>query len=219
MPEHGDERSAPGWDWVLSGGIEIGGCLMFARGASPDRVIEAFGMDPTAAQVLPASRAYTALRLPVWDDTARTIHPWVRAGRSGEWAFAIDQSALDIVGYHSRIARALSAGTDLVMFEWTQTIDYFHYLVDGTEVTSFEPLRAWDRSGTEPDRFLREMRQSGLSADPLAGTTSVDRDPRIALLEMLTLTLGIRLPADIALGPLLTVQRTDQVSPDSWSGN
>jgi hypothetical protein len=211
MSEHGGERSASEWGWISSGGIEIGGCLMFARGVPPERVIEAFGMDPAAAQLLPSSRTDVALRLPVWDERLNVIHPWIRVGRAGEWGFAIDQSAVDV----SRVARELSAKTDLALFEWTQTIDYFHYLVDGTEVTSFEPLMAYDRFGTKPDRFLREMRQVGLVVDRPAGPTPVERDPRIALLEMLTLALGIRLPADIALGPLLTVQREDPVSPDS----
>ena len=212
MSEGDEERSASEWDWIGAGGIGIGCCLMFARRVTPERVIEAFGMDPGAARLLPEARASEALSFPVWDDTGQTVHPWVRAGRAGEWAFAIDRSALDIVDYHGRIARGLSSGTDLAMFTWTQSIDHFRYLADGTEVTEFEPMAAWDRFGTEPDRFLREMRQSGLSADPDEDDELIDLDPRIALLEMLTLSLGIRLPADVALGPLLTVQRRDPVS-------
>jgi hypothetical protein len=189
------------------------GCLMFARGVSAERVIEAFGMDPDMARLLPASRASEALRLPVGDDV-RTIHPWVRAGRTGEWSFAIDQSALDIVGYHDRIAGKLSAGTDLAMLQWTLTIDNFRYLVDGIEVTSFEPLGSFERFGTEPDRFVRAMRQAGLPVDPPdpdASFAEDDADPRILTLQMLTAALGIRLPGNVALGPLLTVQRADPV--------
>ena len=80
------------------------------------------------------------------------------------------------------------------------------FRVNDVEVTSFEPLRAWDRFGTDPDRFLPQMHQVGLSVEePPQG--SAFRDPVIALLEMLTLALGIRLPREVALGPLLTVQR------------
>jgi hypothetical protein len=72
-------------------------------------------------------------------------------------------------------------------------------------VTAFEPLRGWERFGTEPDRFAEQMRQVGLR-------TSIDDDDDVAdpvtgLLEMLTVTLGIWVPRDVALGPLLTVQR------------
>ena len=89
----------------------------------------------------------------------------------------------------------------------TQNIDYFHYFVDGTEVTAFEPLRAWDRFGTDPDRFLVQMRQVGLDVDPRPVGTELERDPTMELLDMLTVALGIHLPAEVALGPLLTVQR------------
>ncbi len=34
----------------------------------------------------------------------------------------------------------------------------------------------------------------------------LERSPRIAVLEMLTLALGIRLSREVAIGPLLTVQ-------------
>jgi hypothetical protein len=67
----------------------------------------------------------------------------------------------------------------------------------------FEP-GGLDRYGTEPDRFVEQMRQVGLP------TTIGDYravDPMIALLQMLTVALGIRVPRDLALGPLLTVQR------------
>ncbi len=108
------------------------------------------------------------------------------------------------------MVQGLSRGTDVAWFSWTQTIDYFFYFVDGVEVTSFEPLLAQDRRGSDPDRFLTEMLQAGL--DPGPDTPGVPgpgetQDPRICLLEMLTLALGIRLPREAALGPLLTVQR------------
>jgi hypothetical protein len=43
--------------------------------------------------------------------------------------------------------------------------------------------------------------------DGAPAVTGAERpDLVIAVLDMLTLALGIRLPADVALGPLLTVQ-------------
>ena len=85
----------------------------------------------------------------------------------------------------------------------TASLSYFHYYVDGAEITAFEPLLAWDRFGTDPDRFLPSMRQAGVRLDDDDAVT----DPVIAVLDMVTLALGIRLSGDVALGPLLTVQR------------
>jgi hypothetical protein len=57
------------------------------------------------------------------------------------------------------------------------------------------------------------MRQAGMETEP-PGTPGLPaarrrrlRDPVIASLDMLSLALGIRLPEDMALGPLLTAQR------------
>ncbi len=187
-----------GWDWILETALEIGGTLMFARGASPEQVMEAFGMVPGAAQLLPADPEdiFESLPYPM-DDTFPPVHPWIRVGKEGEWAFAIDESAGGYGGYEEDAALELSAGTEVAWFSHTQTIDYFHYYVD-----------AWERFGTDPDRFLAQMRQVGLDVDPPpVGVEGPELDPTIALLEMLTLALGIRLPEEVALGPLLTVQR------------
>ena len=58
------------------------------------------------------------------------------------------------------------------------------------------------------------MREAGLATEPSdpqedapAVQESEPSDPIIAVLDMLTRALGIRLPAEVALGPLLTVQR------------
>lgn len=82
-------------------------------------------------------------------------------------------------------------------------MDHFYYFVDGDMVTSFEPLLAHYGSGSGPDRFVPQMRLAGLSVEPPpddgadqhSDSAGPERDPRIALLEMLTLALGIRLPA------------------------
>jgi Family of unknown function (DUF6461) len=212
------------WGWVRRGGREAGGCLIFVRAASPEQVIEAFGMDPGQAQMLPEARAGQALPLPVYDAEAKTVCPWVRAGRSGSWTFAISDSGLDIVRYHDDAGLRLSAGTEAVVVLWTAKPTYdVRYLVDRDVMTAFEPLRAWHRSGREPDRFLREMREAGLEteapAPPPPGTRrdlSVPRrdyrDPLTAALDMLTLALAIRVPEEVASGPLLTIQRAPGTS-------
>jgi len=214
MPDGGPDLRASEWDWILKGALQSDlepvGSLTFVRGASAERVIEAFGMDQADALLLPAARAREAIRLPVWNDTMEVLHPWIRAGQTGEWAFAIDDGSTAWAENAEEIARELSLGTESVWFTWTPTIDYFFYFVDGAEVTAFEPLLPQDRRGTDPDRFTRQMRQTrldpdtGPQPDPVSGQLP---DTRICLLEMLTLALGIRLPRQVALGPLLTVQR------------
>jgi hypothetical protein len=223
-------RVDKGWLWIRAGGGAVGGCLTFARLVTPERVIEAFGMDPTDAVLLPEAQASRALPYPGRDVNGGLVCPWIRAGRFGEWAFAIEE--LSTLGY-SGAGRRLSAGTEAVVVSWTATINTANYLVDGQRVTSFRPELADDRSGSDPDRFLTQMRQAGLdtgqSADDLqdadtageltpAGAPGDDyHDEVIATLDMFTLALGIRLPAEVASGPLLTVQRRP-IGGDSQPG-
>jgi hypothetical protein len=208
-----DEEAPVDWDWIRETALGIGGSFVFARGAPPDRVMTAFGMNPVRARLVPLSDVDEALHDPDWLRVHPPEHPWIRVGVAGEWGFAIDASSTGYGGYEDAAARELSQGTEAVLFTHTMTIDYFHYYVDGAEVTAFEPLLGWDRSGTEPDRFTEQMRQVGLPTDVGADELATDMgddelaDPVTGLLKMLTVALGISVPRDVALGPLLTVQR------------
>jgi hypothetical protein len=184
MTDDGNE-----WDWLRNVYIQ----LTFARGVSPERVIEAFGSDPADARLLTQDEAN--------DDPG---FPFARFGRSGEWAFALDDGCAD-PWESQRIETALSAGTEVVTYEINPARNYFRYYADGIEVTSFEPLLAHERYGSDPDRFVPLMRQVGLRTD-LADDDDDFRDPSIALLEMLTLAFGIRLSLEESAGPLLTVR-------------
>lgn len=187
------ETAASEWDWMPEE-YPDGVRLLFARGVTPERVIEAFGADPAAAEPLSAEQAL------------ETLTSWVQVGRTGEWAFAIDNSSLG-TEESGRIARALSAGTDLALFETGPNFDHFYYFADGDEVTSFEPLLSQYRDGSDPDRFVPQMRQAGLNVDPPPeDDDNFGDDTRTAVLEMLTLAFGIRLSRDVALGPLRTIQ-------------
>ncbi len=187
------ETAASEWDWMPEE-YPDGVRLLFARGVTPERVIEAFGADPAAAEPLPA------------DQALETLTSWVQVGRVGEWAFAIDNSSLD-AEESGRISRMLSAGTELALFETGPNFDHFYYFADGDEVTSFEPLLSHYREGSDPDRFVPQMRQAGLNVDPPPeDDDAFGGDTRIAVLRMLTLALGIRLPRRVALGPLRTVE-------------
>jgi Family of unknown function (DUF6461) len=191
------------WDWVAETALDIGGSFIFARGASPEQIMRAFGMNPAKARLVSASDFAQALHDPDWLRTEPPEHPWIRVGVAGEWGFALDESMAGSGGYEHDAVAALAAGTEVVLFTHTQTIDDFLYCADGIMVTSFEPGML-DRYGSEPDRFVEQMRQVGL---PAGIDDDHAADSMIALLQMLTVALGIWVPRDLALGPLLTVQR------------
>jgi hypothetical protein len=92
------------------------------------------------------------------------------------------------------------------MVNWTaKPTEYFAYWADGTAVTAFEPYRcSVDRFGSDPDRFLPEMRLLGM----VPGEDDEDDDLEQTLeatLNLATYALGIWLPEQVAMGPLATV--------------
>jgi hypothetical protein len=185
------DRSA--WDW-FGDEYPFGIDMMFVSSVEPERILEALGADPAAARMLSAEAAVEILG-----------SSWVRTGRTGEWAFAIGAASLSIQEYE-QAALGLSAGTEVVLYLAGIEVDYFLYFADGVTMTSFEPLMSAWRDGADPDRFVRQMRQVGLELDPPQDDDDSEQDlnPTIALLEMLTLALGIRLSRETAIGPLLT---------------
>jgi hypothetical protein len=81
------------WDWIEETGLSLGGSISFARGASPERVMEAFGMHPANAFIATAAQAEQSLPYPDYLETYPAHHPWIRVGTAGEWGFAIDESS------------------------------------------------------------------------------------------------------------------------------
>jgi hypothetical protein len=193
-PGAGRIPQGSGWAWFADefpDGIDV----MFVRGVEPERVIETLGADAAVASMLSAEAAVQTLS-----------YSWVRAGRTGEWVFAVIGAPLGSDEYQ-RAGLRLSAGTEVALFAAGMELDHFYYFVDGTEVTSFEPLLSAWRDGTDPDRFVPQMRQVGLHVDPPNDDDPISHlNPTIALFEMLTLELGIRLSRETAMGPLLTAR-------------
>ena len=129
MTAHQAQAGDQGWGWVRRGGLELGGCLTFARDVAPGQVIEAFGMDPGAALLLPAARLSEALRYPVYSREAEVTGPWIRVGRAGEWAFAIEET---LMGYLDDVGLRLSERTDAAVVAWTAKPTYeVRYLAGG----------------------------------------------------------------------------------------
>ncbi|MBO0838464.1 MAG: hypothetical protein J2P28_23515, partial [Actinobacteria bacterium] len=196
MASHGDD-----WDWVLRRGMAECGCLIFARHASPEQMIAAFGLDPGTARLLPSKRAGEAIGHPVFDDgKAEVTAPVVCAGRSGEWAFAIDEfilsNELAVKGHH--VPLHLPDGTETAVVTWTPTISTAEYWADGEQRASF------DLDLDDPELFLG---QAGLDVDIAEQVDFDTPEPHVAALRMLTLALGVLVPAEAADGPLLYCQR------------
>lgn len=197
-----NERSD--WDWIKPDEVDSGGDLIFARDVAPERVIEALGSDPADAQVLPVSRIDEVLPYPVFDELYGIYYPCVRVGQAGEWTFAHAVTSMDLLEA-KRDARELSRAGAAALLAWNIKVDSFHYFEGGAELTWFDPIRSYDRLGSDPDRFVPQMRQVGMRVDP-RDRRELFRDPRIAVLEMLTAAFGIRVTREMAQGPLLTFQ-------------
>jgi hypothetical protein len=207
---------ASDWDWVLEGSMAAAGSLLFVREASPERVIEAHGMSPASARILPAARAAEALRYPVRDRRGWLAHPWIRVGTSGDWTFVINPTWTGFGGFTDDIQSRLSAGTEYAWVSWTEDrAGSFYYAVNGKYLTSFDLAEPWKRFGRRPDHFVTWMRMVGLPVDK-PKRHSLTRDPKIVLLEMLGAALGIRVSREQARGPLLTVQSDVVLSDGTW---
>jgi hypothetical protein len=188
------------WDWLEDSALRLGGALIFARDVTQDEVFEAFDLDPSSTQME--------------DWVSDPDRRQVRVGRLGVWTFAIDQwmESLHLAVHGKNVGKRLSPGAEVVVVSWTpKPNEDFEYWADGTLATRFEAYRVCDRDGSEPDRFLREMRQVGMvtEADDAADGPE---DYLIATLDLATLALGIRLPEQVAMGSLATVTLT----ADRW---
>lgn len=180
------------WDWLKESELRLGGALIFARDVDQDEMFDAFGLDPTSARMT---------------DLAPSQRQ-VRVGRHDAWTFAIDpwMVSLDLAVGRKNVGERISAGTEAVVVGWTpKPTENFEYWADGVLVTSFEPYMARYRHGSEPDRFLTEMRQLGMVIESDDDDDDGPDDALVAALELATVALGIWLPEQVAMGPLATV--------------
>jgi hypothetical protein len=209
-----DDEIQPGqrrWGWVRRA-FDPGTSVVFARHATPEQVIRGFRLDPTAGTMMTWQQAARMDWGVVRDPSGNKLpYPFLRVGRYGDWAFAVDPSYLALnssIRGHQVLA-TLSARSEAVEVLWTpKPNESVQYYADGEWVMTFEPYRAWDRGPTR-DRFVNEMRQVGLHTEPPSEAARRAEhhhfDVLIAALEMLTIALGIGLTEDLIAGPLLTV--------------
>lgn len=211
------------WSWVRAADspLALGAGLAFVHGVSTESVPGMLRMEIGRAQMLPLSGVREALPFPESDEHGNPIAPWIRVGRTKDWSFVVESAAL-LVEPENRIS-VLSAGTQAIEVCWTAKPTYvFRFYSDGEDVTTFEPGMAWYRTGSDPDRFLAEIRGVGLRTErPAPAEPGMRRNTRerrrvqgghgrdkvIQLLAIVTLATGIRISAEVAHGPLLTCQR------------
>ncbi|GAB2457895.1 DUF6461 domain-containing protein [Streptosporangium sandarakinum] len=157
----------------LSGREDLGEiyCVSFVRGLSPDEVLRRFGVDESTMEEGVTSeeldeRSVESMR----DDAAgyigaAKIGDWTLVIEPGGWKLAVDP---DVYGPVSR-------GTEVVsVCRHDYASDSFAYIVDGEPVVWFDPMLPDARSGNDPDRFVKEMRDVGLDPEH-----DIDDDPRI----------------------------------------
>ncbi|GIH76439.1 DUF6461 domain-containing protein [Planobispora longispora] len=121
-------------------------CVSFVRDLTPDEVLRRFSVDvSTADECDPADYVGTA-----------KIGDWTLTVEPGGWQLAADPET------YTRVGR----GTEIVsVSRHDYASDTFAYIVDGEPVVWFDPMFPEERSGTDPDRFVGEMREVGLDPD------------------------------------------------------
>ncbi|TDC41779.1 hypothetical protein E1281_36980 [Actinomadura sp. KC345] len=194
--------AAEGWDWLQDHDhLQVAGCWTFVRDRTPAQAIAAFGMDPATARMLTLDDGVNAFSGRV--DQEGNILPWARFGAFGEWTFALE-SASYLGHKRDGVGRSLFIGTQAAIVWWSPEDCEVGFSEDGRGVVAFEPCMEWSLVGTDPDRFAPQMRELGILPCP-DDWHIADRPSRVVhMLAFLTAIADIRLPGDVALGPLLT---------------
>lgn len=174
----GDDTNHDVWRWTADGAMRDLGCLIFSRGATPEQMIAAYGLDPGTARLVPPAELSEAVPYPVAYGSSEVI----RAGRIGEWAFVIDESLLaNTLTVHAHdVAGHLPEGTEGAQVLWTGPEGRLSYWTGDGDRCRFDP---------ELDELEEFLRRAG--ADPgLAGRVDFEdfeTPVQIRLLELLTL--------------------------------
>lgn len=137
-------------------------CVSFIRNLSPEEALRRFGVNESTLEEGVAfdeldRRSVESMR----DDAAGYIGAaktdgWTVVVEPGGWKIAVDSET------YARVSR----GTEVVsVCRHDYASDSFAYIVDGESVVHFDPMRPGDRSGSDPDRFIKEMREVGLNPE------------------------------------------------------
>ncbi|MEV6868649.1 DUF6461 domain-containing protein [Streptosporangium subroseum] len=136
-------------------------CVSFVRGLSSEEVLRRFGVDESTMEEVTFDeldeRSVESMR----DDAAG----YIGAAKIGDWAVVVEPGGWQIAVDPEIYAR-VSRGTEVVsVCCHDYASDTFAYIVDGAPVVWFDPRLPDARSGSDPDRFVEEMREVGLDPD------------------------------------------------------
>lgn len=136
-------------------------CVSFIRGISPEEALRRFGVDEETMEEVDFDELGHRSVEAMSEDAAG----FVGAAQIGDWTVLIEPGGWQ-VAVDEDIYTRVSRGTEVVSVcrhEYAE--DTFAYIVDGAPVVHFTPDMPDDRSGSDPDRFVDQMREFGLDPD------------------------------------------------------
>lgn len=167
-------------------------CVSFVRDLSPEEVLRRFGVDEDSMEEVAFDELDERSAESMRDDAAG----YIGATKVGDWAVVIEPGGWQIA-VDTEIYTRVSQRTEVVsVCCHNYASDTFAYIVDGTPVVWFDPMFPDERSGSDPDRFVVEMRQSGLDPDNDLEGSGIDypMERSFALASRIT---GLRFSPDI----------------------
>ncbi|MEU4830964.1 DUF6461 domain-containing protein [Streptosporangium sp. NPDC023615] len=136
-------------------------CVSFVRDLSPEEVLRRFGVDGSTVEEV----TYAELEERSAESTMGGGAGWVGAVRTGDWTLVVEPEGWRLAADSEVMAR-VGRGTEIVsVCCHDYASDAFAYIVDGQPVVWFDPMMPGARSGNDPDRFIKEMREVGLDPD------------------------------------------------------
>ncbi len=136
-------------------------CVSFVRDLSPEEVLRRFGVDESTMEEVTFDELDERSAESLMDDAAG----YIGAVKVGDWTLVIEPGGWKLA-VDSEIMARVSRGTEVVsVCRHDYASDTFAHIVDGQPVVWFDPMLPDARSGNDPDRFIKEMREVGLDPD------------------------------------------------------
>ncbi|WP_345681572.1 DUF6461 domain-containing protein [Streptosporangium roseum] len=137
-------------------------CVSFVRGLAPEEVLRRFSVDGSTMEETVAVDELGQRSVESMGDDAAA---YIGTAKIGDWTLVVEPGGWQIA-VDPEIYIPISQGTEVVLVcRHDYASDTFAYIVDGEPVVQFDPVLPDDRSGTDPDRFVEEMREVGLDPD------------------------------------------------------
>ncbi|RMI47197.1 hypothetical protein EBO15_03145 [Actinomadura harenae] len=175
-------------------------CLTLVRGIAPGEFMRRLG-----ARVLrdaaPLDEWFVETSFDYWDTPHHGDVQFIGAttvpGDGGDWTLAFEVNGY--LGVVPELMVPVSMGTRLVTHRYNNGNGHgdFMWIEDGDLRLDFEPLFAFQRSGSAPDGLLDEMREIGFDLDPETDEIGPSTSGAFALAERLT---GVRVTEALVEG-------------------